>query len=93
VRELLGLPMAAPLSPGQWQVLLSVWSAVHGFAHLALAGQFAAIAPPQGPESLLRDTVAPMLERQLTGLRLTSEAAGRGGGRAAPARGRAARRG
>ena len=65
VRELLGVPAAVPLSAAHWQVLLSVWSVVHGFAHLALAGQFDRFAPPGGREALLRQVLAPMLESQL----------------------------
>jgi hypothetical protein len=64
-----------PLTPQQWQVLLSIWSAVHGFAHLALAGQFDAIAPSGGRATVLRELVSPMLERQLVGLRMTAQAA------------------
>jgi hypothetical protein len=86
VRELIAAPPDAPLDPAQWQVLLAIWSVVHGFAHLALAGQFDALAPPGGREAMLRETVAPMMERQLAGLRLT---AGIGESRGAP---KAARR-
>ncbi|MCW5634371.1 MAG: TetR/AcrR family transcriptional regulator [Rubrivivax sp.] len=45
VRLLLGVPPAAPLSPAHWQAILSTWSVVHGFAHLALAGQFDHVGP------------------------------------------------
>ena len=72
VRDLIAIAPETPLTPGQWQVLLSVWSVVHGFAHLALAGQFDAIAPPGGRASILREIVAPMLDRQLAGLRLSA---------------------
>ena len=40
VRLLLGVPPDAPLAPVHWQAILSTWSLVHGFAHLALSGQF-----------------------------------------------------
>src|SRR5512138_1086771 len=40
VRDLYGVPGGQPLDPAQWNALLSIWSVVHGFAHLALAGQF-----------------------------------------------------
>lgn len=45
VRLLLGAPAPAPLSAAQWHALLATWSVVHGFAHLALAGQFDHVAP------------------------------------------------
>jgi len=44
VRLLLGVPAPAPLSAAHWHVLLATWSVVHGFAHLALAGQFDHVA-------------------------------------------------
>lgn len=74
VRDLIAIAPETPLTPEQWQVLLSVWSVVHGFAHLTLAGQFDNFAPGAGREFILRDIVAPMLERQLAGLQLTAGA-------------------
>lgn len=68
VRALCAVPAPAPLSPRQWNALLAIWSVVHGFAHLALAGQFDGFAPKGGREALLRETLAPMLEQQLSGL-------------------------
>jgi AcrR family transcriptional regulator len=44
VRLLLGVPPQAPLSAAHWHALLATWSVVHGFAHLALAGQFDHVA-------------------------------------------------
>lgn len=83
VRLLLDVPPAAPLSPLHWQALLAIWSVVHGFAHLALAGQFDHVtpgapgapddpgeaAPCVGREALLRQVLAPLLEQQLRGWR------------------------
>jgi AcrR family transcriptional regulator len=68
VRQLYGVAPPTPLAPAQWNALLSIWSVVHGFAHLALAGQFDAFAPSGGREAMLRGTVAPMLEAQLVAL-------------------------
>jgi len=72
IRELCGVPAPEPLAPPQMQALLSVWSVVHGFAHLALAGQFDAQLPPGGREGLLRETLAPMLRTQLAALQMIS---------------------
>lgn len=72
IRELCGVPAPEPLTPAQMQALLSVWSVVHGFAHLALAGQFDSQLPPGGRPALLRETLAPMLRAQLAGLQLIS---------------------
>lgn len=69
VRALLDVPAAQPLDDSRKQVLLAVWSTVHGFAHLLLAGQFDGALPPGGHEAFLRQTLAPMLQRQLESLR------------------------
>jgi AcrR family transcriptional regulator len=68
VRRLLGVPGEAPLAPAHWGALVATWSVVHGFAHLALAGRFEALAPTGGREALLRQVLAPLLEQQLRGL-------------------------
>jgi hypothetical protein len=83
VRALLDVPPGRPLDDTQWQALLAVWSTVHGVAHLLLAGQLDAVLPPGGRDAFLRRTLAPMLQRQLEGLRNP----------AAPGRPRARRRG
>lgn len=69
VRGLLDVPDAAPLDQSQWRTLLSIWSIVHGFAHLALAGRLDHFAPTGERQALLQDVVAPMLEQQLRALR------------------------
>ncbi len=68
IRDLYAVPAARPLSASQRNALLEVWSVVHGFAHLALAGQLDHFAPPGDRAALLRETLAPMLEQQLSGL-------------------------
>ena len=40
VRDAFGIASGAPLSPGAWTALIALWSVVHGFAHLAIAGRF-----------------------------------------------------
>ncbi|QPF71599.1 TetR/AcrR family transcriptional regulator [Roseateles sp. DAIF2] len=80
VRGLYGLEPGAAFSPAQQLGVLSAWSVVHGFAVLALAGQFdggggpsggeGAADAPAGREGLLRGVLGPMLELQLRGLRL-----------------------
>ena len=76
VRDLYGLTASAPLAPAQWHALLSLWSVVHGFANLTLAGQFDGFTPPGGYAGLLRETLAPMLQAQLSALRLSPVKAG-----------------
>lgn len=67
IRDILGLPAGAPLPPEGMHALLIAWSAVHGFAHLALAGQFDEHVAAGRREALLREPLAPML-RQLDAL-------------------------
>ncbi|HSW08606.1 TetR/AcrR family transcriptional regulator [Aquabacterium sp.] len=68
VRDLFGLPQPTPLSPAQSHALLAIWSVVHGFAHLALSGQFDAFTGAAGREALLAQTLGPLLEQQLLAL-------------------------
>jgi AcrR family transcriptional regulator len=69
VRELIGIGPDGPLDAHQWQALLALWSSVHGFAHLMLAGQFSAFMPAGGRDAFLRTTLAPLLQHQLESLR------------------------
>jgi len=69
VRDLYGVPADAPLAPAQWHALLSIWSVVHGYANLALSGQFNAVAPPNEREARLRMTLGAMLDQQIEALR------------------------
>lgn len=75
VRDLCDAPPGAELTPAQRHALLAIWSVVHGFAHLAAAGQFNGVAPPGGRDALLREMLAPTLELQLRALRAVSAAA------------------
>jgi AcrR family transcriptional regulator len=76
VRRLYGVAAGDALSDAQVHALLAIWSLVHGFAHLALAGQIQHRAPPVGQHrgtrggvpALLREVVAPMLEQHLRAL-------------------------
>jgi AcrR family transcriptional regulator len=68
VRDLFAVPDEKPLSSRQRHALLAIWSVVHGFANLALAGQLDGFAPEGGRKALLRKTLAPLLEQQLTAL-------------------------
>ena len=73
VRLLLGVPAGAALAPKHWQAILSTWSIVHGFAQLAIAGQFEQVllampARRGSKEAALRQLLAPMLDAHLHGL-------------------------
>jgi AcrR family transcriptional regulator len=77
VRDWLGAASGAPLTAAQRQTLLAVWSIVHGFAHLALAGQFDRQLGGRGREVLLREVLPGMLQQQLQGLAPPPQAARR----------------
>lgn len=67
VRAALGVPAGQALAPDDWSALLALWSVVHGFAHLAIAGRFDWIAGRADRQQFVEGTVRPMLERVLDG--------------------------
>jgi AcrR family transcriptional regulator len=69
VRDLYRVPASRSLDPTQWRSLISIWSVVHGFANLALAGQFDGFGAGKVEDATLRAAVAPMLDDYLTALR------------------------
>lgn len=73
VRSLYGLDQGAALAPEHWRSLIAIWSVVHGFAHLALAGQFDRMAPDGDRAGFVRAMLGPMLQQGIEGL------AGQGG--------------
>lgn len=68
VRDFFGVPTAEPLGKAAQQTLLTVWSVVHGFAHLAIAGQLELFAPGDQRDAFVRATLRPMLQQLLDGL-------------------------
>ena len=70
VRGLLGVAPQAALSAPQHAALMSIWSVVHGFAHLLLAGELDHTIGKGGREACVDGHVGPMLQLQLEGLRL-----------------------
>ena len=67
VRDLFGVPRGKPLNAAQWEALVGIWSVVHGYAHLALAGQFSAGSAKAG-RGHADAAVRAVLQRQLDGL-------------------------
>ena len=67
VRDLFGVPRGKPLNAAQWEALVGIWSVVHGYAHLALAGQFSAGGTKTG-RAHADGAVRAVLQRQLDGL-------------------------
>jgi AcrR family transcriptional regulator len=68
VRDLYGLAPGAPLAPEQSRALLAIWSVVHGFAHLAIAGQIDWLAGATARQDYVRQVLGPMLQQQLAAL-------------------------
>jgi len=68
VRGLLAVPPGQVLAPAQTAALLSIWSAVHGFAHLLIGGQLDKPAGAAGRQAFAASMVGPMLQLQLDGL-------------------------
>lgn len=85
VRDFYAVPAGVALSPGRWQALLGIWSVVHGYAHLALAGRFDRFATGGQRRQLLQTVLPGLLQQHLEGLRAVDAAAaaprGAGNGR------------
>ncbi|MCM5678949.1 TetR/AcrR family transcriptional regulator [Schlegelella sp. S2-27] len=77
VRDLLGVPPDQPLTAPQHAVLMSIWSTVHGFAHLTLAGQLHHTRCDLSLEASVDAVVGPMLQQQLEGLQAVMEGTGK----------------
>lgn len=71
VRRVAGVKTAAQMSPAHWNAVLTLWSLVHGYAHLAIAGRLAAFAPTGGDSALpafVQATLPQVLDAALAGL-------------------------
>lgn len=63
-----GLSDPSRMEPGHWQALTGLWSVVHGYAHLAIAGKLEMIAREEGIESFVQTSLEPILDATLRGL-------------------------
>lgn len=68
VRRLWAVPDVAAMQPEHWQAVIGLWSLVHGYAHLAIAGKFDGFRDGRSPEAFVLATLAPMLEATVDGL-------------------------
>ncbi|MEN9629334.1 MAG: hypothetical protein RJA10_2561 [Pseudomonadota bacterium] len=59
---------AGPGAANQEQTVVALWSVVHGFAHLAIAGKFSGLKHLQGGGDYLERVLPPMLDAVLDGL-------------------------
>jgi AcrR family transcriptional regulator len=65
IRALMGLPNEGELTPEAYGALMAGWSIVHGFAHLALAGEFDAAAGARGGQGAILESFLPLALRYL----------------------------
>ena len=67
VRAVRTLPADATLDRSSTALLMLAWSAVHGFAHLALEGQLDGLAGRAGTGAFVQDVLPAMLRAMLAG--------------------------
>lgn len=61
VHAAMRIPEGERLSPEAFGFLLATWSIVHGFAHLALGGEFTLAAAPYGGQKAVLDRFLPAM--------------------------------
>jgi len=66
VRDAFDIAPGKPLGKDAWTALLALWSAVHGYAHLVIAGRFDAQAGGSR-KKFVEQTLRPMLEAVVAG--------------------------
>ena len=68
VRRGFGLAADAPMDDPQWNAVAALWSLVHGYAHLAIAGKFDMLGGDAGLEAYVQRSLGPILDASLQGL-------------------------
>ena len=68
VRRAFGVADAASMTPEHWNAVTALWSLVHGYAHLAIAGKLDPLCREQGLESFVADSLSPILAATIAGL-------------------------
>jgi AcrR family transcriptional regulator len=68
VRRAFGVRDVAAMKPAHWHAVTALWSLVHGYAHLAIAGKFDAMCGPGGLQAFVGDSLRPVLDAALGGL-------------------------
>lgn len=63
-----GVADPALLQPAHWQALTGLWSLVHGYAHLAIAGKLELIAGEGGLDVFVAQGLGPILDAALVGM-------------------------
>jgi AcrR family transcriptional regulator len=67
VRLAFAIPPGRPLGDKGWTALLALWSVVHGYAHLTIAGRLDACAGSAGREAFVASTLRPVLDSVVRG--------------------------
>lgn len=68
VRHAAGLSDATQMTPAHWNAVITLWSLVHGYAHLAIAGRFEGFAGEHGRAAFVEATLPAVLDATLAGL-------------------------
>ena len=68
VRRAWQVDSADAMQPRHWNAVIALWSLVHGYAHLATAGQFGLFTGPGSLEAFIEATLRPVLDSMLDGL-------------------------
>jgi AcrR family transcriptional regulator len=68
VRRGFGLDANAPMDELQWNAVAALWSLVHGYAHLAIAGKFEPLSGDAGLQAFVQRSLGPILDASLQGL-------------------------
>jgi AcrR family transcriptional regulator len=68
VRRAVGVETEAQMTPAHWSAVIALWSQVHGFAHLAIAGRFDAFAAADGMDAFVGRALPEVLDALLRGL-------------------------
>lgn len=75
VRRAFGVADAETMTPAHWQVVTALWSLVHGYAHLAIAGKLDPLCRGQELQGFVASSLAPILTATIAGLIPTAPAA------------------
>ncbi len=68
VRRAFGIADAASMAPEHWNAVTALWSLVHGYAHLAIAGKLDPLCREQGLERFVAGSLRPILTATIAGL-------------------------
>lgn len=63
-----GVADAAAMTPVHWNAVITLWSLVHGYAHLAIAGRFEPFGAGHAVEDFVDATLPAALDAALAGL-------------------------